>query len=274
MSLADALAAIRDVDTAEPGAVKACCATVYGLDLVSLFLGPSYHPGGAALTRRLADHLELRPGQRVLDVASGIGTTAMLLAAEHDVEVLGIDLGAAQVTRARDRAAAAGLSYGVRFEIGDAERLHVDDGAFDAVVCECAFCTFPDKPTAVAELAGAVRPDGRIGISDVWLAPDRLNPELTGLAGRIACLADARPINELTAILTAAGLTITHLERHDHALADTIEQVITRLRALRLADVPMLRPVNLARGIELAEHAADAVHRGDGGYLLLTATKT
>lgn len=253
--------------------VKACCAAAYGVDLVGLFLGESYHPGGAGLTRRLAETLTLRPGERVLDVASGIGTTALLLAAEHDVDVVGVDLGDAQVARARARASDAGLGARVRFEVGDAEGMPVDDGAFDAIVCECAFCTFPNKAAAAAELARALRPGGRVGITDVWLDPDRLDPELAGLMGRIACLADAHPIAEVRATLEDAGLVIEHVERHDDALLTTIEQVETRLRALRLVDLAVLRAFNLRRGIELARHAADVVARGDAGYMLLIARK-
>jgi hypothetical protein len=273
LSLAQMVNGLRDADHTDPATVKACCATAYGLDLVGLFLGESYHPGGIPLTRRLADAIDLRPGERVLDVAAGIGTTALVLAAERDVDVTGIDLGAGQVARARRRAAAAGLDRRARFEVGDAERLPVDDAGFDATVCECAFCTFPDKQSAAAELARALRPGGRVGITDVWLDPARLEPELQGLAGRVACLADARPIDEVRGIVERVGLTVTEVERHDHALLETIERVATRLRALRLLDLPILRRFDLARGIELAGRATDAVERGDAGYMLLTATK-
>lgn len=94
-----------------------------------------------------------------------------------------------------------------------------------------------------------------------------------GLAGRIACVADARPIDDVRAILERAGLTVTHVERHDHALLDTIDQVVTRLRAFRLLDLPLLRSFDLAHGVDLAQRAADTVARGDAGYTLLTATK-
>jgi SAM-dependent methyltransferase len=158
--------------------------------------------------------------------------------------------------------------------VGDAERLPVEDGGFDAVVCECSFCTFPDKPIAAAELARVIGPGGRVGITDVWLDPGRLDPELAGLAGRVACLADARPIAETRGTLEAAGLRVEHVERHDQALLATIEQVETRLRALRLLDLPILRAFNLRRGIELTRRVADVVTRGDAGYMLLVATKT
>src|SRR6516165_12492960 len=120
--------------------VKACCAAAYSQDAVALVLGGSYHPGGLALTRRLAGALGLRPGWRVVDVASGPGTTARLLAAEYAVTVDGVELGEPAVQRARVAAAEAGLSGRVRFHRGDAERLPLPDGLADAVVCECALC--------------------------------------------------------------------------------------------------------------------------------------
>jgi SAM-dependent methyltransferase len=265
---------VRAASTTDPttdtSTVKACCAAVYGIDLVTMFLGESYHPGGVALTRCLTQQLRLQPGERVLDIASGIGTTALLVAAERDVSVVGIDLGDAQVAKARRRAANASLDGRVRFQVGDAEQLPVDDATFDAAVCECAFCTFPDKPTAARELARVLRPGGRVGISDVWLEPTRMDPDL---AGRVACLADARPIPELRELLESAGLLIERVERHDDALLETIERVEARLRALCMLDAAVLRAFNLRRGIELARRAADVVRHGHAGYLLLIATK-
>jgi SAM-dependent methyltransferase len=272
-----AFSEIRDTYRAgaagDTDAAKSCCAAVYGVDLVGLFLGDSYHPGGIELTRRLVDLVAVQPGEDVLDVASGIGTTAILLAAERHAAVVGVDLGAAQVAKATARAAAAGMSDRVRFEVGDAERLPFNDHTFDAVISECAFCTFPDKASAAREAARVLQPGGRLGLTDIWLNPDRLDPELAGLTGRIACIADARPIADLQTIVRTAGLRVEHLERHDDALAATIELVTTRLRALRLLDLPLLRDVNLRRGIDVAHRAADTVARGDAGYVALVATK-
>ncbi len=271
--VADVAASYRAGAAGDTKAAKSCCAAVYGIDLVGLFLGDSYHPGGIDLTRRLAQLLALEPGQRVLDVASGIGTTGVLLATEHDVEVVGVDLGAAQVAKAAARASAAGVADRVEFRVGDAEQLPLADEAFDVVVSECAFCTFPDKTTAAAEAARVLRSGGRLGLTDVWLRPDRLDPELAGLAGRIACIADARPIDHTSALLEAAGFRVDDVERLDAALAVTVDLVQARLRALRLLDLPLLRAFDIRRAVRVAGRVADVIDRGDAGYFILTATK-
>jgi arsenite methyltransferase len=260
--------------TASDEELKSCCAAVYGLDLVEVFLGDSYHPGGPALTRRLADALDLRPGQEVLDLACGPGATATLLAQERRVKVTGIDLGAAQVANARTRARQLGLDEWVQFQLGDAERLPIGDDRFDAVVCECALCTFPDRQTAAAEMVRVLLPGGKVGITDIWLEPGRLEPELCGIAGRIACLADAQPITVVHDILAASGFHVTTTERHDQALAKMIKQVRASLRALKILGVPGLDRQTLRRAIALAGHAADVVARGDAGYYLTVAQRT
>jgi arsenite methyltransferase len=253
--------------------VKSCCARVYQQDAVALILGESYHPGGLDLTRRLGRSLDLRPGMRVLDIASGPGATAFLLASEFGVEVDGVDLGAQSVAAANKRAAGEGLDDRVRFHVGDAERLPFEDGAFDAVVCECAFCTFPDKPTAAAEMARVLRPGGRLGITDVALDPARLDSELQTLAGWVACLADARPVEEYVSLLGAAGLEVTLRESHDEALAKMIDQIDARLIAFRMAKVPALEAIDFDQARNRVALAARAVKDGIAGYALLVASR-
>ncbi len=253
--------------------VKLCCATAYQHDAVALILGESYHPGGLDLTRRVARTIELRPGDRVLDVASGPGTTAFLLASEFGVEVDGVDLGDLTVAKANATAASEGLGEQVRFHLGDAERIPLPDASVDAVVCECAFCTFPDKKTAAAEMARVLKPGGRVGITDVALDPARLDAELKTLAGWVACLADARPVAEYVELLAGAGLTVTHTEAHDDALARMIDQIDARLVAFRMAKVAALESIDFDTARERAALAARAVADGIAGYSLLVAHK-
>ncbi|MFR9775890.1 class I SAM-dependent methyltransferase [Micromonospora sp. MS34] len=258
-----------------PAEAKACCAAVYGSDLVALLLGDSYHPGGLALTRRMADRLALRAGATVLDVASGRGATALLLSGEYRTDVTGIDLSAANVAAAVEAAERAGLAGRIRFRLGDAERLPVPDAAFDAAVCECAFCTFPDKGTAAAELARVLRPGGRLGLTDVTVDPRRLPAELAGLGGWIACVADARPLDGYAEILAGAGLRVIARERHDTAVATMLDRIDARLALIRLTarDRAEAAGLDFNRAPALLAAARAAVGDGAIGYGLLVAAR-
>lgn len=255
--------------------LKACCTAAYSKDVVALLLGDSYHPGGTALSRRLADRLALTADARVLDVASGRGTTALLLADAYDVRVDGVDYSAANTALAQGAAQAAGLAEKARFTSGDAEQLPCPDGVFDAVVCECALCTFPDKAKAAAEFARVLRPGGRLGLTDVTADPDRLPPELTGLGARIACIADARPLSAYAQILAAAGLRTVHTERHDHAMLRMIDQIEARLNLLRMTAPDRLTAagVDLDAAPAVLGAARTAIAEGALGYALLIAMK-
>ncbi|WP_028812524.1 class I SAM-dependent methyltransferase [Streptomyces flavidovirens] len=255
--------------------LKACCAAAYSSDVVALLLGDSYHPGGTALTRRLADGLGLTTGARVLDVASGRGTTALLLADGYGAEVDGVDYAPANTALAQGAAQAVGLADRARFTTGDAEHLPYPDGVFDAVVCECALCTFPDKARAAAEFARVLGPAGRLGITDVTIDPTRLPPGLTGLGARIACIADARPLQDYTEILAGAGLHTLHTERHDHAMLRMIDQIEARLNLLRMTAAARLTAagVDLDAAPAVLAAARTAVADGVLGYALLIAER-
>ncbi|MGH2658598.1 MAG: class I SAM-dependent methyltransferase [Actinomycetota bacterium] len=248
--------------------VKACCAAVYGNDLVHLLLGGRLHPGGEELTRRLADLVGIGSGDRVLDAASGLGTTARLLSAERGATVRGVELSPRLVTSADRAAAEEGLGDLVSFEVGDAERLPVDDASFDVVLCECALCTFPDQAAAVAGFRRALGPGGRVGIADVTLERDRLPAELDTPIGRVACVAGALPPSGYERLLREGGFTDVVIEPHPEAALATVDSIRGGLDAARVG----LRDVFDVEGaLRLVDLAREAVHEGSIGYALITA---
>jgi ubiquinone/menaquinone biosynthesis C-methylase UbiE len=209
-----------------------------------------------------------------VDVASGSGATARLLAAEYAVTVDGVELGEPAVGRARSAADEEGLSRSVRFHRGDAERLPLPDAIADAVVCECALCMFPDKAAAAAEFARVLRPGGRAGVTDVTVE-DGLPEELRTLAAWVACIADARPVGQYADILTQAGLVIVSIEEHDGAIARMIEQIEARLTVLRMSAAGQLAAagVDVDAVMRYTALARQAVAGGLIGYCLLVAEK-
>ncbi len=260
---------------ASPETLKSCCAGAYEREFARMLLGDSFHPGGLDLTRRLGDLLELRAGLRVLDVASGRGESAIFLAKEFGCEVVGIEFSGQNAEQAGARAAEAGVEHLVRFVQADAERITFPDASFDHVICECAFCTFPDKAAAAREMARVLRREGRIGISDLT-RQGALPADLNGLISWIACIADALPVSEYSAALAAASFHITTLEAHDKSLLQMANDVEGRLLGLELLaglkklDLP---GINLSQAKQFARSAMKAIKDGALGYALFVATR-
>jgi arsenite methyltransferase len=255
----------------ESAELKSCCAAVYESDFARMLLGDSFHPGGLRLTARLGDHLSLRPGLRVLDVASGKGESALFLARQFGCQVVGVDFGPENVSEASARAAAAQVGGLVSFVEGDAERLDFPGASFDAVICECAFCTFPDKRAAASEFARVLRPGGAVGLSDLTRSGP-LPQDLEGLLAWVACIADARPVEEYAGYLQGAGFDITVIEPQNSALADMARDVQTRLLGVELMvklkklDLP---GADFEQAKLFARAAAKVIHEGLLGYSLI-----
>ena len=238
--------------------IKACCATAYASAAARFLLGDSFHPGGPALTSRLAQALRVGAGDLAVDVACGPGTSAYQLARETGCEVVGIDL--APPTSSVDPR--------VRFLRGDAEALPLADGSVDGALCECALCTFPDKATAAAEIARVLRPGARLALSDLTARREELPESLASLQAWVACVADARPLKEIAALLTASGLEIEQTQTHDDALVALLDRIDSRLQVASL-----LAADAAARGRELLHQVRDAVESGALGYGVVIARR-
>lgn len=257
------------------GERAACCAAIYEQPAVRWLLGDELHPGGEDATRRALDLIEIGPGRRLLDVASGAGTSALLAARERGCEVVGLEYGEGAVAGAREAAAADKLDDRVEFVRGDAGALPFADGEFDAVLCECSLCTFADKPRAAAEIARVLRPGGRLALADVVAEPGRLPAGFDGVLAAIACVGEAMPERGYRALLAEAGLDLLATESLDaeaDALAGRIED---RLRGARLLGLDRLEgsPVGTADAIELVRAARRAITDGALGYAILVAER-
>jgi arsenite methyltransferase len=256
------------------GETKACCAALYETEAVRWFLGGELHPGGEQSTRRALELLDLGPGDRLLDVASGSGTSALLAARERGCEVVGVDLAEDGLARARSAANAAGLGDRVSFSVGDAEALPFVDESFDAVLCECSLSTFPDKEDAVNEMRRVLRPGGRVAISDVVVDEARLPDGLRGPIATLACVGGALTSEGYEQLLEAGGLdpfTVEPLDREAARLAGRLED---RLRFGRLLDRCRASgwcPFGFDEAIAAVRLGRRAIDEGSLGYSLIVA---
>jgi ubiquinone/menaquinone biosynthesis C-methylase UbiE len=112
---------------------------------------------------QLCEALDLRSGQKVLDVAAGNGN-ATLAAARRWCDVVSTDYVPSLLARGQSRAAAEGLS--VKFEEADAEALSFADASFDAVVSTFGVMFTPDQDKAASELLRVCKRGGKIGLAN------------------------------------------------------------------------------------------------------------
>ena len=189
--------------------------------------------------RALVDELDPRPGQRLLDVATGTGMVAAELLSRADCSVVGIDQSAEMLSRARTRFAAFNESPSSRIELrqGQAEQLPFEDASFDGLSFTYLLRYVEDPAATLAELARVVRPSGRVASLEFGVPPwaparaawrlytgvglpalGRLASPEWGRVGRflgpsIRGFYDAHPLDSLVADWRAAGLEDVRVRR-------------------------------------------------------------
>jgi arsenite methyltransferase len=238
---------------------------------MQFLVGDPLHPGGVDLTLRLAHSLGAPAGTRVLDMGSGLGTSALAIAAATDLDVVGVDFSRENVERARTRATEAGLARRVHFVCGDAEALPLADESVGGALSECSFCLVPDKEKAAAELRRVLRPGARLALADVTARSADLPEELRTLDGWTACLAGARPLEELASVLEDAGLSVDDAESHDASLVELVDRIEGRLPLG--SRLPKRLREGAERGLELVSELRPALQAGLVGYGAVYASR-
>jgi SAM-dependent methyltransferase len=238
-----------------------------------------YESVGPLYWDALADAVGIQPRDDVLDVGCGTGrSTRDAARLAVDGSVLGVDLSRRMLDRARARARAEGLTN-VRFEHADAQVHPFERDAFGVVVSNFGAMFFADPVAAFANLAGAMRPGGRLGLlawrqlsDNEWLtairgalsAGRKLPTPPIGVPGPFG-LADE---TQTRTILEAAGLVDILIERIDAPLrfGDDAEDAFAFLSALGIARglLQELDPSTAADATEELRRTIDE-HQNDDG---------
>ena len=148
----------------------------------------------------------LKEGEVVLDLGSGGGIDCFLAASAvgQTGKVIGIDMTPEMLQLARDNAEKMQVSN-VEFRLGEIENLPVADNSVDVVISNCVINLSPDKARVFKEAYRALKPGGRVMVSDIVLLKElseSIKNDMTAWAG---CVAGASQKEEYLATIVAAG---------------------------------------------------------------------
>lgn len=193
------------------------------------------------MTDLVLEKLDVRPGQRVLDVGCGIGAPALRLAQTAGVEVDGVDLSDDHVRVAADRAAKADLTSSVRFHVSDATRLPFGREVFSGALMLESFFHMPDQDGVLREIARVLHAGSRLVIANLVqrgpLTKDReIALERLWRSGQVAAI---HSISEYPDLLMRNGL---ELEEILDISRFTMENTFSAIRNIQASQVGTVAP--------------------------------
>jgi SAM-dependent methyltransferase len=167
---------------------------------------------------------QLKPGETVLDLGSGGGLDCFLAAKQVGASghVIGVDMTPDMLNLARSNAARMKVQN-VEFREGYLESLPVDDASVDVVISNCVINLSPDKPQVLREMFRALKPGGRIALSDMVTNRALTDEQRNNQENWCACTSGALRIRDYIEELGKAGFTDIRIEPNVDAVLKAID---------------------------------------------------
>jgi arsenite methyltransferase len=148
----------------------------------------------------------LKKGETVLDLGSGAGFDCFLAADRVGKRgnVIGVDMTPEMLEKARENAR-KGNYNNVEFRLGEIENLPVADSSVDAVISNCVINLSPDKKRVFKEAFRALKPGGRLMVSDIVLLKELPQALKNSVQAYVGCLAGAMMKDDYLKAIKAAG---------------------------------------------------------------------
>ena len=194
--------------------VKSCCGSTDLAQDISRRIGYTEEelkavPEGANLGLGCGNPValaSLRDGETVLDLGSGAGFDCFLAANKvgKSGRVIGVDMTAEMIEKARGNAK-KGRYGNVEFRLGEIENLPVADNSVDVVISNCVINLVPDKRRVFMEAFRALKPGGRLMISDLVLLKELPDFIKNSIEAYVGCLSGAIMKDEYMGAIEIAG---------------------------------------------------------------------
>ncbi len=148
----------------------------------------------------------LKEGEVVLDLGSGGGIDCFLAAnaVGKSGRIIGVDMTPEMIERARENAGKSGYQN-IEFRLGEIENLPVADNSADVVISNCVINLSPDKSRVFKEAYRALKPGGRVMVSDIVLLKELPDAIKSSVEAYVGCVAGASRKDEYLATIAAAG---------------------------------------------------------------------
>ena len=148
----------------------------------------------------------LREGEVVLDLGSGAGIDCFLAADKigETGHAIGVDMTPEMIERARENARKENIAN-VEFRLGEIEHLPVADASVYVVVSNCVINLSPDKPQVFREAYRALKPGGRLMVSDIVLRGELPQEVRESMEQYVGCVAGASQIDDYLGAICDAG---------------------------------------------------------------------
>lgn len=198
---------------------------VYGRDFVS--------PGGERAAREFMRRLDVESGGRVLDVGSGLGGSAFLMAREFGLRVDGIDLSSNMIAAAQQRCASYGLANAVTFEHGDCLALDRPN-QYQAIYSRDVFLHIHDKRRLFTVLLASLSAGGQLLFTDYCCGEQPWQADFADyVQSRAYCL---HTLPEYAALIKTAGFVDVTTEDLTERFAEILEADLACIEAADVSD--------------------------------------
>jgi ubiquinone/menaquinone biosynthesis C-methylase UbiE len=127
------------------------------------------------VSKRLVELAQIKPGSRVLDIATGIGEPALTAAKQvgSSGHIFAIDISPRMLSFAKERAISLGLQEIVEFKEGDAETIDLPSSTFDAALCRWGLMFLPNPEVGLSKIYESLVKGGHLAAA-VWASPEKV----------------------------------------------------------------------------------------------------